>query len=355
MAWLRRHWRGLSAFLLSSVPGVIFLSWASSNLPNPFADHEVSLPPPAEEQIADDMPSGSTPKKVLRVHLRNAASPSYLVIVRHPPPKAGSRPWDEVRIYDTAGSSVERAFSARPLSLLGGAPTVQYAGIRWGNREGRMYQFRLLGMQDANGDGRSEAYGVFRDQVSSVERPVAIAWDQEGAAYRLSALVPSPVRAPVYSDGRIDVAHWAQREARTPLRVAAWPDEEEISVYGSTRSVIRSLRGIGLVLVNGHAADDRPVLVTRSAGGHRHQGPGVSLTHRQAYGRAPQISLLTIEVARLRVSQGKVEPLPCPIYATSRIRPDLAVPKLAVSALARHPLAPQRLTLGKRLVCGNGL
>lgn len=312
---------------------------------------------PIKQRIAEDVSKPRAVRLLRKVNLRDAATPSYFVVVRHPAPKPmpETQPWDEIRVYDESASDAELGLAARPGALLGGAPTVWHTGIRWGNRTGRMYQFRLLGVHDTNGDGRKEIYGAFSDQISSVERPFVVEWNEREDQYELAPLIQSPPAAPVYDSGGrkgLSPAHWDHRESRIGLKVYSQPGDRQSLLYGATRATIRHVKNLGWLLITGHAATTKSVSTSFHASGGRQRGRGFELSSRSAFGKSPEIDLLTVEVARLEPSEdGVMGAVPCSVFGTTRISPALVVPKLTSSALRSDPLDPQRLGLAERVLC----
>lgn len=310
---------------------------------------------PLKKQIADDAPSDAGIRVFRKVHLRDAATPSYLVVVRRPPPRPNpeAQSWDEVRIYDANGSDAELRFAVQPVALIGGAPTVMALGAVAGNTTGRMYRFQFLGIHDTNADGRAEIFGGFRDQISSVIRPVAIGWDATTDRYELLPLIPDQPAAPVWGEGRpgLGAASWAQRESRAALKVYVRPDDRHPALYGATEVAVQRASGLGWLFIGGYATTSGAESVSREGSGVRADRRGLKFNHQFAFGRDPAINRLTVEAARLRDSNGLTRPRPCRIYATARIGPGLTVPKLVVSASGKEPLAPRKLNLAKHVLC----
>ncbi len=312
---------------------------------------------PIKQRITEDVSKPGAVRLLRKVNLRDAATPSYFVVVRHPAPepKPETQPWDEIRIYDESGSAAELGLTARPGALFGGAPTVWHAGIRWGNRTGRMYQFRLLGVHDTNEDGREEIYGTLSDQISSLARPFVVEWNEGEDQYELAPLIRTPPAAPVYDSGGrngLSPAHWDRRESRIGLKVYSQPGNRQSLLYGATRATIRQVRNLGWLLITGYAATTESVSTSLEASGGRQRGRGLELSWRSAFGKSPEVALLTVEVARFEPSEDEgVEAVPCSVFGTTRIGPALMVSKLTTSAFRGDPLDPQRLDLAKRVLC----
>lgn len=312
---------------------------------------------PIKQRIAEDVSKPGAVRLLRKVNLRDAATPSYFVVVRHPAPKPTpeTQPWDEIRVYDEGDSDAELGLAARPGALLGGAPTVWYAGISWGNRTGRMYQFRLLGVHDTNGDGREEIYGALGDQISSLARPFVIQWNEREDQYELTPLIQTPPAAPVYDPGGrkgLSPAHWDHRESRIGLKVYSQPENRQSLLYGATQVTIRQVRDFGWLLITGYAATTESVSTSFEASGGRQRGRGLELNSRSAFGKSPEVALLTVEVARLESSEdGVMEVVPCSVFGTTRIGPALVASKLTTSAFRSEPLDPQRLDLAERVLC----
>jgi hypothetical protein len=312
---------------------------------------------PIKQGIAEDVSTPGAVRLIRKANLRDAATPSYFVVVRHPAPKPmpGTQPWDEIRIYDEGDSDAELGLAARPGALLGGAPTVWHAGIRWGNQTGRMYQFRLLGVHDTNEDGREEIYGALSDQVSALARPFVVEWNESEDQYELAPLIQTPPAAPVYESGGpngLSVAHWDQRESRIGLKVYSQPGDRQSLLYGATRATIRQVRDFGWLLITGYAATTESVSTFLDASGGRRRGRGFELSWRSAFGKSPEVALLTVEAARLEPSADDgVEAVPCSVFGTTRIGPALVASKLTTSAFQSDPLNPQRLDLAERVLC----
>ncbi len=345
--WCRERSR---RFVLTTLTGLILFTLLLDALPNPFScgsDEQVAV----REQIAEDLPKGGKARLIRRLFLHDAATTSYLVVIRHPPPKPKLTPWDELRIYDATGPDLELGLELRPLSLAGGVPTVHHAGIRWGNRTGRMYHFTLLATSDIGSDGSAEIIGAYRDQISSVERPFAISWNESDGRYEVSPLIASPPNVRVYLSGSLDVAHWSQRESRTGLRLGVYPNDRETKLFGATRVTVRHLASGGWILLAGHASLTRSVRTSPSAEGFRNWGSGFEWSFRHAFGISPKISLLTVDALGLRDANGKVRTVDCSEFATSPIRPGLTVPRLTANALTLSPLGPRHLHLDGRVYC----
>lgn len=312
---------------------------------------------PIKQRIAEDVSKPGAVRLFRTVNLRDAATPSYFVVVRHPAPKPKpeTQPWDEIRIYDDSDSDAKLGLVARPGALLGGAPTVWHAGIRWGNRTGRMYQFRLLGIHDTNEDGREEIYGTLSDQISSLARPFVVEWNDGEDQYELAPLIRTPPAAPVYDSGGrkgLSPAHWDRRESRLGLKVYSQPGSRQSLLYGATRATIRQVRNFGWLLITGYAATTESVSTSLEASGGRQRGRGLELSWRSAFGKSPEVALLTVEVARLEPSEDEgVEAVPCSVFGTTRIGPALVVSKLTTSTFRSDPLDPQRLDLPERVLC----
>jgi hypothetical protein len=365
----RRYWLLTGGAVLASS----IVIWQASGL---FSSSD-GEPLPIEQQIAADIPKDGTVRMLREVRLHDAANPSYFVVVRRPPPRKSPRrdqlePWDELRVYDRDGSDAELQFIGQPVALVGGAPTVKHAGLLWGTRTGRMYQFTLLGIHDTNGDGRAEIYGTLRDQISSVTRPFAVEWNDDAQQYEMVPLVPDPPQAPVYGDGYPGgVASYARRESRTALRMYVAPDERHVRLYGATQVSIREVQGLGWVLISGYGAVSGRKDVSRDLESRDRQvGRGFKSEWMFSFGNMAAVTRLTVEVARLRDTDGIVEPEPCEIYATTRLRLEQPsgpgtpghpppppkytlriVPKLMTNALAKEPLDPQQLDLHRHVAC----
>jgi hypothetical protein len=313
---------------------------------------------PIKQKIAEDVSKPGAVRLLRKVKLRDAATPSYFVVVRHPAPKPKpeTQPWDEIRIYDEGDSDAELGLAARPGALLGGAPTVWHAGIQWGNRTGRMYQFRLLGVHDTNEDGREEIYGALSDQISSLARPFVVEWNESEDQYELAPLIQTPPAAPVYESGGpngLSLAHWDHRESRIGLKVYSQPGNRQSLLYGATQATIRQVRNFGWLLITGYAATAESVSTSLEASGGRQRGRGFELSWRSGFGKSPEIDLLTVEVARLEPSDdGVMEAVPCSVFGTTRIGPALVASKLTTSVLFQgDPLDPQQLGLAERVLC----
>jgi hypothetical protein len=346
----RRPRKGRRRLLLASAILVaVVLAWLVSGTPTPESGERL----PAGRQIADGVPQPGVVRMLRRAHLRDAATPSYFVVVRHPPPKPRLRSWDEIRVYDNDGSDAALGLVAQPVALVGGAPTVAFHGVRWGKQTGRMYRFALLGVHDVDGDGRAEIYGAFSDQISSVTRPFAIEWDDATHRYGMVPLIQGPPKAPIYDPGRpvLSVASWAHRESRTALKVYVAPEDRHVMLYGANETAIRRVPSLGWLFISGYAASSKSVRASYEAHGQQQTGRGANSTYRFAFGKSPEIALLTVEVARLQRADGLIEPVPCRVYASHRVRPGLVVPSLMVNALAADPLASEPLSLTKHAYC----
>jgi hypothetical protein len=312
---------------------------------------------PIKQSIAEDVSKPGTVRLLRGVNLRDAATPSYFVVVRHPAPKPmpETQPWDEIRIYDESDSDAELGLTARPGALVGGAPTVWHHGVRLGDQTGRMYQFRLLGIHDTNEDGREEIYGTLSDRISLLARPFVVEWNEGEDQYALAPLIQTPPAAPVYDSGGrngLSPAHWDHRESRIGLKVYSQPGDRQSLLYGATQATIRQVRNFGWLLITGYAATTESVSTSLEASGGRRRGSGLELNRRFAYGKSPQIDLLTVEVARLENSEdGVTEAVPCSVFGTTRIGPALVAAKLMTSAFRSDPLDPRRLDLAERVLC----
>ncbi|MGC1165832.1 MAG: hypothetical protein WA862_06985 [Solirubrobacterales bacterium] len=371
----RRRMRNSTLAIGAVLAGVLVI-WLVSGL---FSSSD-GEPVPIEQQITDDIPKDGTVRMLREVRLHDDATPSYFVVVRRPPPRNRPRrdqlePWDELRVYDQDGSDAELQFIGQPVALVGGAPTVKHAGLLSGTRTGRMYQFTLLGIHDTNDDGRAEIYGTLRDQISSVTRPLAVEWNETVQQYEMVPLVPDPPKAPVYGEGNPEVsgggvASHSHRESRTALRMYVAPDDRHVQLYGATRVSIREVQGFGWVLISGYGAVSGRKIVSRDLNSKREVGRGFAFKLNTTYANVAAITRLTVDVARLQSADGLVEPEQCEIYATTRLwleQPSgpgtlwhpppppkftsRIVPLLTTNALAKEPLAPQRLNLAKHVLC----
>lgn len=338
--WVRRsNW-----FAVSTVPGVVLVGVGTAYLMrSPDA-------PPVGEQIAADALVGSRVSMLKRARLRSAAERSHLVVLHRLHSERGVAGSDELRIYDREDDQVNRSLVLRPARSQPNPPTVAAHGITWGNQTPRTFRFALSAIKDFDGDGRAELVGSFRSQTGTIEYPVSVAWSDARERYVVSALIPSKPTAPVYDTGALPIggpAHWARREARTPLKIAVWPDAKLVTLYGTATSAITRLRRTGLLFVTGFPAltTSRPTSVS-SKGVSRHRAK-----YRWFTGRAPGIGKITVAASRLRFIDGRAQLRPCPVYGSSRVGPNLVIPRLVVSALPISPLNPRRIHLDKHVAC----
>jgi hypothetical protein len=130
------------------------------------------------------------------------------------------------------------------------------------------------------------------------------------------------------------------------------PDERHVSLYGATEVAVRHEPELGWMLVSGYGAVSGRKIVTLEAEGSRRVGRGLAFEWNSATENVAALTRLTVKVARLLPGTGGlVEPQPCEVLASYRIRPDLVVPKLTTNALVSDPLAPQQLDLAKHVLC----